>query len=52
MIRYHDINSDLRIRRGNYIVSASFRKIPIGYNENMFKNNIFSDYNEITFYIR
>ena len=52
MIRYHEINSDIRIRRGYFMTSATFRKIPIGYNENIFTNIIFSRYNEITFYIR
>jgi len=33
MIRYHEINSDIRIRRGYFRTSATFRKIPIGYNE-------------------
>lgn len=52
MIRYHDINSDVRSRRGYFMTSETFRKIPIGYNENIFKNNIFSNYNEIVYYIR
>ena len=52
-IRHYDINSDLRLRRGNFMVSATFKKIPIGYNENIFKNIIIilANYNEITFYI-
>lgn len=53
-IRHYSINSDLRLRRGNFMVSATFKKIPIGYNENIFKNIIIDqdNYNEITFYIR
>lgn len=51
-IRYHDINSDVRIRRGNFMVSKTFRKIPIGYNENVFKNSFLSGYSTITFYIQ
>ena len=53
-IRHYSINSDLRLRRGNFMVSATFKKILIGYNENIFKNIILDkdNYNEITFYIR
>ena len=36
------------------MVSATFKKITISYNENIFKNIILDkdNYNEITFYIR
>ena len=53
-IRYQGIISDLRLRRGNFMVSATFKKIPIRYNENIFKNIIIdkAKYNEITFYIQ
>jgi hypothetical protein len=52
MIRYHDINSDVRSRRGYFMTSATFRKIPIGYNENIFKNSFLSGHSAITFYIQ
>ena len=53
-IRHYDINSDLRLLRGNFMVSVTFKKIPIGYNENIFKNIIIdkANYNEVTFYIQ
>ena len=53
-IRYQGIISDLRLRRGNFMVSVTFKKIPIGYNENIFKKIIVDkdNYNEITFYIQ
>ena len=53
-IRYQGIISDLRLRRGNFMVSATFKKIAIGYNENIFKNIIVdkANYNEITYYIK
>lgn len=52
MIQYHDINSDVRSQRGYFMPSATFRKIPIGYNENVFKNSLLSGHSAITFYIR
>lgn len=53
-IRYQGIISDLRLRRGNFMVSQTWRKKPIGYNENIFKHIIVdkANYNEITFYIQ